>query len=443
MRRSRTTLQRITGPTAAEPTLIVKSNAVLLENIFTEYEAKRLRGKSMGAVDHFRTTLKHFGAFLGHVPTVDDLTDDVVNDFQWHLVERRGIVAATAVSYVKKLLALWRYAARHRIADNWPEVELMTIPVRDPIAWTEDEVKTIFAALRSQEGMIGDIPAYCWWPALWNVFYDTAERLAAVLSLTMDDLNLAANWVTFRAEFRKGKLRDRGMPLHADTVADLRRIIDGFPKRKYLFEAPFGVQALLDKYRAILRDAGLPYDRKRLFHCIRRTVASHFESNGHDATELLDHSMRKVTTDSYLSPQIVKRARPASVLFRPETATDREAAKEMRKARQELARTRYAELKKKCGDSLAEWAKAYEDAHPEQCEKTGGLRGRYVRHFAKFLERDATLADVTIKNMMQFALWRIEEEGVSETTADREASAMRAIRRFVDGLVEEAKASKS
>lgn len=424
------TTRRINGPAPA--VIILKSRAMPLEDLLQQYAQKRLRGKSIGTETQFVIAISHFSSCLGHIATVDDLTDDAVNDLQHWLVEVRGITTVTAVSYAKKILALWRFGARQRIVEKWPEVELMKFPTRDPIAWTEEEVKTIMRALRAQEGSIGDVPARHYWPALFLMFYDSAERLGAVLSLAVADLNLKGAWATFRAEFRKGKLRDRGMPLHPDTVEALRLVIEGRPKRKYVFEAPFGVGALLNRYRTILRDAGLPHDRKRLFHCIRRTVASHFESNGHDATELLDHSTRKVTTDSYLSPQIVRRARPASVLSRPESADDREQAEAAGKAREAAEATRFAELRTRLGNSLAGWVDAYADARPEQADDTAAKRRGYVKSLAKFLEREPTLDDVTITTLMRYALWRIEQ-GAAESTAENERLMLLAVRRFAEG----------
>lgn len=288
-----------------------------LRTLFAQYELKRLRGKSCGTAGQYYTAIENLERFLQRDATTDDLFDERIQSYMHAEVERRGISIDTAVSYTKKLLSLWRFGCRHGLIQTWPEVELLTCPEREPVAWTEHEIRLIFAALRSQEGFIGPAPANLFWPALLLCFWDSAERLGSVLMLRVEDVNLNAAWMVFRAETRKGKLRDRGMPMHAQTVEAIHMLLAIGVKRRLVFEAPFGEQTLRDRYKTILKGAGLPHDRKRLFHCVRRTVASHFEAAGYSAQELLDHSTREVT-QRYLSPQIVRPPRPADVLFRPE-----------------------------------------------------------------------------------------------------------------------------
>ena len=46
---------------------------------------------------------------------------------------------------------------------------------------------------------------------------------------------------------------------------------------------------------------------------MRRSVASHYKAAGGDATELVDHTSRKVT-QAYLDPRIVKRVQEMDLL---------------------------------------------------------------------------------------------------------------------------------
>jgi integrase len=89
------------------------------------------------------------------------------------------------------------------------------------------------------------------------------------------------------------------------------------PGQKLLLPWPFDVGTLYHRYKGILRNADLPYDRSHKFHCLRRSTASYFEACGHDATKLLGHSSRKVTL-RYLDPRIVGQTNASDVLFRPE-----------------------------------------------------------------------------------------------------------------------------
>lgn len=61
---------------------------------------------------------------------------------------------------------------------------------------------------------------------------------------------------------------------------------------------------------------GLPDNRLYKFHAIRKSVASHYEAAGGNATELLGHTSRKITR-AYLDPRIVRKKSAIDVLFRP------------------------------------------------------------------------------------------------------------------------------
>lgn len=290
--------------------------ALPIRALFVTYETKRLRNKSLGTSGQYWSAINRFEEFLKRDATTDDLFDERVQSFQQWLVDGREIAIDTAVSYCKKLLALWRFGARHRLVENWPEVELLRCPEREPIAWARPEMETKWRALCQADGQFGAVPCRAFWPALESVFWDSAERLGAVLMLRTEDVSLPAAWAICRAESRKGRLRDRGFPLHPQTVELLQRLDAAAGKRRLVFEVPFGEQTLRDKYKQILRAAGLPFDRRHLFHCNRKTAASWFEFLGGDAMKLLDHSSREVTR-RYLAPQVTRPQHAADLLWRP------------------------------------------------------------------------------------------------------------------------------
>ena len=72
---------------------------------------------------------------------------------------------------------------------------------------------------------------------------------------------------------------------------------------------------LWKKFGDLLTVAGLPNDSRSKFHRIRKSVASHAEARGGNATAMLRHSKREVT-EAYLDPTIAKQQQPSDVLFR-------------------------------------------------------------------------------------------------------------------------------
>lgn len=118
------------------------------------------------------------------------------------------------------------------------------------------------------------------------------------------------------AELRKGKKRDRLYKLATDTVEALRAMQMPELGRRKIWPWPYNRTYLWSRYKRLLESAGLPSGRTRKFHCIRRSVASHFEAAGGNATELLGHSTRSVTL-AYLDPRIIPREHAIDRLFRP------------------------------------------------------------------------------------------------------------------------------
>lgn len=202
-------------------------------------------------------------------------------------------------------------------ASKWPDNRPLKEPQRIPTAWTRDQLRTLFDTLALTPGTIDGIPACLWWVALHAVIWDTAERIGAVLQLEWEHVDLTNGRITFRAETRKGKRRDQQHQLHPDTVALLRRL------KAYGADAVFPWDRCKSyvwiRYKEILKGAGLPHGRGHSFHCMRKSSASYFEASGGDATKLLDHSSRAVTTRFYLDPAIVgkENPHPCEVLFRP------------------------------------------------------------------------------------------------------------------------------
>jgi len=125
-----------------------------------------------------------------------------------------------------------------------------------------------------------------------------------------------------RAELRKCGKRDKSHRLPLVMVDVLRALFacphkDGSPRTPddvvlpWLYADP---HYLWQRYKVILKRAGLPTGRARMFHAMRKTVATYYELAGGDATRLLDHSSRKVT-ERYLDPRYQRDQHPADLLF--------------------------------------------------------------------------------------------------------------------------------
>lgn len=285
-----------------------------LKTVYAElYYPHKLQGRSPHTNAQYLIQLRHFDRFLGRDATLADLTDETVTRCIGWLRQKRA--APTANKFRSHILALWRFLARKHVVPVWPDVVALPEPDRIPRCWSADELRSLFAACKATPGKIGGVQAGDWWFALHLVLWDTGERITAVVRSRWADLDMRDRWLFFPAENRKGGKKDRQFRLHPDTI-DALRAIRG-PAREAIFPWPWTPASLWDEYNGVLRRADLPTDRKSKFHRMRRSVATHAEAAGMNATEILGHSCRRVT-ESYLDPRFLDRPQPADVLFRPE-----------------------------------------------------------------------------------------------------------------------------
>lgn len=281
--------------------------AALLE----KYAATQLVGGSAKTVSLYRQAVARFAETSGvSTPTTADLTDERLGR---HVNSRLtdGIARATVAGEQRKLLALWRYAARKGLA-AWPDMRAMPFPTRAPRAWSRAEFRRLWAALDFAQP-VGDCPGPLWWRAFVAVLWDSGERVGAVLALEWPGVQTDPPGIYLPAEVRKAGRVDRVYPIAPETAALVAQI----PRRRSgPFDWPYNMQTLYNRFRELLKRADLPTDRASMFHRIRRTTASHYAAAGGDAQAWLGHSTAKVTA-GYLDPRIVRPPAPCDLLWRP------------------------------------------------------------------------------------------------------------------------------
>jgi integrase len=117
------------------------------------------------------------------------------------------------------------------------------------------------------------------------------------------------------AESRKGRRSDKVHELHGvlvDALAALKRL----PGDDRVFPWDRSNNLIYTHLKAIHQLAGLPTDRRSMFHRMRRTAASWFKFKGGDPTQLLDHCDPK-TTKKYLDLRICGTQSAAALLDDP------------------------------------------------------------------------------------------------------------------------------
>lgn len=262
------------------------------------YLPRKLFGKSHETTRLIRYSIASFTRTIGRSAVLADLCDDNIRRHMMRVIAD-GKAVATANKDRAQLLAVWRFAYLLRYLDHQPTVQPLPQPERVPRAWEQHEVQAIVDACGRLQGKVGRIPARYWWSALVETCLDTGERIGAVSSAQWSWLS--GRWMLVPAECRKGGKRDRQYRLNASTVCAITKM-RCYSESEKIWPWPYTHTYLWTRYKAILRTAGLPTDRRSSFHRIRRTVASVCHAAGMNAQEVLDHADRR-TTQKYLDPR--------------------------------------------------------------------------------------------------------------------------------------------
>jgi integrase len=258
-----------------------------------------LRGIDPRTIEIYGYTLKAWGQFLGHEPTLDDLSDELmIARFLAHRLTIRSV--GTAAKDRSQIRALAEFCYRRGLLKAWPQIRTIRVPERVPQAWLTDEFVRLLAACDGEPGEVAGVPARLWWRAALLTCYEIGERIGGILGIEWRDVS--AHGILVRAEERKGKRRDIFRSISPECHAAIEAIRTD---RKIVFDWDRCYTSLWGRLGKICERAGLPNDRASKFHRIRKTTASYAAAAGLDPQAVMDHAS-PLTTQRYLDPRIVR-----------------------------------------------------------------------------------------------------------------------------------------
>ncbi len=285
----------------------VSESSPLIEVCERVYFPRKLNIRSDDTRKQYRIAIRSFGEFLGRIPTISDLDDDLVTMFIKSDSDDNS--AATTNGKISRLRALWTWLAKRDCVKKWPTFSSLSCPIRQPKAWREAELCSLYRACREKRGRICGVPAGIWWSTLVGLIWNCGERIGAVRRLHWSNVKIEDLWVNVPFEIRKGRTVERGYRLWPET-ADMLRVLKKYTPAELVFPFPYDTSTLYNRYKAILQQAGLPTDRKSKFHCLRVSHATWIKVMGGDPQEALGHTSMAVTKRSYLDPSIIQTDAP-------------------------------------------------------------------------------------------------------------------------------------
>jgi integrase len=264
----------------------------------------------------YAIALRCFAEHLGHQPTIDDLTDNVVTLWMGRLLRREPKLSINTVrERVNRILALWAWLARQGMVRKWPTVIKPPAPDPLPLALTEEQLRSLFRSAGKERGSIGDIPADLWWTSFLGFVWNTSERKSAALAVRLEWLNIDAGTVAIPPASRKGGRKWGVYKLWGSLLPMIRACIDCQPARQLVWPWPKCDGSYYTSYNRILKDAGIPVNRQTKTHGLRVSHATWLKVAGGDPTRRLGHSSAETTSRHYLDPRQMPDHQPQ--LFEP------------------------------------------------------------------------------------------------------------------------------
>ena len=285
----------------------MSTEPLTLSDLLERYALMRsLKGKS---VDLYEMLIARLSRFLGREATVADLDDLVISRYLRWRAETPGwkgrVPSPASVQKDRVMLAaIWTYAARKRLAAEFPELPRIKVPKRIPTgrAYTADDVAALIRTAKRRKGKTGGLPSSWWWQTLLYCIYCTGERFEAATSLRWGDVDLAGCRVIYRGETRKGATRD----IERQITPQLAKMLAEHQGQENALVWPWDRKSRSQwaSLKVLCRSAKVRY---RGFHGLRRTAASYAALAGGRAaaTQLLDHSdpnLQRVYVDPAICP---------------------------------------------------------------------------------------------------------------------------------------------
>jgi len=272
------------------------------------YRPRRLIGKSKNTTRLYRTTVRKFSQYLGRSAMLTDLTDEVVAAYLDWLTSQ--IAMNSVVKEYDQLMALWRFSARRKLVELYPDLMRPNAPKPVPDAFTHEELQQLIGAAKAWPGDYFGVPCGLWWEAMIRVVYDTGERVGAILKMKSE--HLQGDWVLIPAQSRKGSQQGKRFRVSKTTRTMLAKIAT-LQTQETLFAWPQSYTYFWSIFGKVLMKAGLPNERRGKWHKLRRSVATFYEAKGGNATELLGHSSRRVT-EAYLDNRFIEKPQPCDLI---------------------------------------------------------------------------------------------------------------------------------
>jgi len=282
----------------------------LIDFLEVHYRSEHALTLKPQSLDQLRYAVGSFSRHLTRPAMLNDLNKIAI--IGWMAARRSAVAAATVNKERRSILGIWRCAAALEMTAWPPAIQKLKTPTHVPHTFTNDEMTRMLAAAVT-------MPEHTFWRSLLLALFDTGSRVSAMLSVTIEDVNLTDKTILLRAENSK-TLQGQLLQIADDTVQAIAAHTLARTPQSLVWNWPHHRRRLFVHFRRLCNAAAIKLPRFCCFHSIRRTTASHVANNFgiETASTLLGHSSIQVTKRYVRADQAsLLRLRIADQLPRP------------------------------------------------------------------------------------------------------------------------------
>lgn len=264
--------------------------------LWSRYVPGRLN-LSHSSAKQIEFVVNSFSGSVGQDAEISHLTEENLHQWVRSMLER--LSRSTVRRHRARLLTLWRFAHRKKLADAPPALEPVRVPKRIPKAWTISEFEAILRQCRSLKGTMPGHPEIHrkdWWTSLHLFLYDSGARLNAALSVKSADMAIFQCACLLRAESAKTWM-EQVVHFSSQTAEAVSAIYD--PEREFVWPYKHGRRHLFHWYKKILAAAGVDHGKYVGFHRLRKMHATQavLASGWEAASRDLGHTSTRMTAE--------------------------------------------------------------------------------------------------------------------------------------------------
>ena len=179
------------------------------------------KGYSSNTLAAYRNDLSQFISFLGtRVAGWDEVTQDIIMNYIMFMKSRQEYASSTVARKVAAIKSFFHYLVERGAIEDDPTATLDSPKVRKrlPKAISQDDLNRLL-----REPAREQTPKALRDRALLEVLYATGLRVTELVSLNVDDVNMAS--ATLRVVRSKDQ-RERLVPVHERAIEPLREYLE-------------------------------------------------------------------------------------------------------------------------------------------------------------------------------------------------------------------------